>query len=458
MRGFTQFDLRLWKPRDILSAPSMTNSASPLASLRHALATSATNPRTIAAEAARKANGNASRNTYLVSFADESLRRAEQLEQIFPAPDNRPALYGIPISIKDCFDVIGSVSSCGSRFYAQHLPVASTNSWVAQRLLDQGAILTGKTHLHQLAFGITGENADYGDCVQPRDATLLTGGSSSGAVASVQEGSALAAIGTDTGGSVRVPAALCGLAGYRSSHGVSHGEERWAGGYHLSQTFDTLGLLFRDLRDAPALANAIFDIALVPAPATVRIGYANDDFVHDCEPEVRDAYEAWKQHLALQGATLSPIDTTFWSDSIEIYRHIQSSEAAVIHRGYYQHFEPAIAERLEWGASLTPAQLAPFHAGIERFRTQMSALFRQVDFLIAPCAPVSKLRVKEDHSHARKAILRYTTPASLSGLPAVTLPGEHIGAAMGTGVQLVAAPMQDASLLAFASALSRKQE
>jgi Asp-tRNA(Asn)/Glu-tRNA(Gln) amidotransferase A subunit family amidase len=431
----------------------MTNSPSPLASLRHALETSATDPHVIAAEAARKANSNASRNTYLVSFAGESLRRAEQLQQLFPKPGSRPALYGIPISIKDCFDVTGTVSSCGSRFYAQHLPVASTNSWVAQRLLDTGAILTGKTHLHQLAFGITGENADYGDCVQPRDATLLTGGSSSGAVASVQEGSALAAIGTDTGGSVRVPAALCGLVGYRSSHAVSRGEERWAGAYHLSQTFDTLGLLFRDLRDAPALANTIFDIALTPSSTAVRIGYVGNDFVHDCEPEVLDTYEAWKQHLAQHGATLSPIDTTFWSDSPEIYRHIQSSEAAAIHRGHYQHFEPIIAERLAWGDSLTPAQLEPFHIGLERFRSQMSALFQHFDLLIAPCAPVSKLRVNDDHSQARKAILRYTTPASLSGLPAVTLPGEHIGAALGTGVQLLAAPGNDASLLAFASIL-----
>ncbi len=436
----------------------MPGNPSPLPSLRRALGSDLTGPSEVAAESAHLANSNASGNTYLTLFAAESLQRAEQLPNLFPNAKNRPALYGIPISIKDCFDVAGSVTTCGSRFYAQHNSIASKNSWVAQRLLDSGAILTGKTHLHQLAYGITGENADYGDCVQPCDATLLTGGSSSGAAASVQEGSAVAAIGTDTGGSIRVPAALCGLAGYRSSRGVSHGEERWAGGYHLAQTFDTIGLLFRDLRDAPALAAAIFDIATVPAPATMRIGYAGDDFTHDCAPEVLDAYEAWKQQLALHGASLSPFDTAFWSDSLEIYSSIQASEASAIHRGYYQHFEPAIAERLAWGASITPAQLDVLRQRLDKFRSQMSALFQRFDLLIAPCAPVSKLLAGYDHSQNRKAILRYTTPASLAGLPAITLPGEHIGAPRGTGVQLLAAPMQDASLLAYASTLSPKQK
>jgi Asp-tRNA(Asn)/Glu-tRNA(Gln) amidotransferase A subunit family amidase len=407
----------------------------------------------VAQEASRHANKNASHNTYLTIYTAESQQRAEQLPQIFSDAKNRPALYGVPISIKDCFDVAGSITTCGSRFYAQHNPMASINSWVAQRLLDAGAIVTGKTHLHQLAYGVTGENADYGDCVQPRDATLLTGGSSSGAAASVQEGSALAAIGTDTGGSVRVPAALCGLAGYRSSHGVSRGETRWAGGYHLSQSFDTIGVFFRDLRDAPALASAIFDIAPIPPPTAIRIGYVGGDFLHDCEPAVLDAYEARKQHLAEHGATLSSFDTAFWNESPQIYSPIVASEAASIHRGHFQHFEPVIAERLAWGASITATELTSLRSRLEQFRSQVSALFEGFDLLIAPSTPVSKLYAGHDHTESRKAILRYTTPASLAGLPAVTLPGEHIGAALGTGVQLLAAPMQDSSLLAFASTL-----
>lgn len=431
----------------------MPPNPSPLQSLRNELASSSTAPSTIAARFAANANSSASRNTYLGSYSDEARIRAQQLPQLFPDEPSRPALYGIPISIKDCFDIAGTITSCGSRFYAQHNPVAAKNSWVAQRLLDCGAILTGKTHLHQLAYGVTGENPEYGDCLQPRDATLLTGGSSSGAAASVQEGSALAAIGTDTGGSIRIPSALCGLAGYRTSHGIAHGEERWTGGYHLAQTFDTIGLIFRDLRDAPTLASVIFDITPAPTQAGVRIGYVANHFLHDCEPSVLAALEAWKQHLAQHGAELAPADSTFWTDAPAIYSPIVASEAAAIHHGHFQHFDPVIAERLTYGASIPATEMQNLRARLQKFRHQMSALFETFDFLIAPCAPVSKLRANHDHTESRKAILRYTTPASLAGLPAVTLPGEYINAPIGTGVQLLAAPMQDAALLAFASTL-----
>jgi aspartyl-tRNA(Asn)/glutamyl-tRNA(Gln) amidotransferase subunit A len=438
----------------------MPANPSPLQSLRDKLESSSTAPSTIAVRFAANANSNASHNTYLGSYSTEALHRAEQLPRIFPEAQSRPPLYSVPISIKDCFDVAGTITTCGSRFYEQHNPPATKNSWVAQRLLDRAAILTGKTHLHQLAYGITGENPDYVDCLQPRDATLLTGGSSSGAAASVQEGSALAAIGTDTGGSIRIPSALCGLAGYRTSHSIARGEYRkdredhWTGGYHLAQSFDTIGLIFRDLRDAPTLASAIFDITPTPTPTTIRIGYVPNDLLHDCEPSVLAAFEAWKQHLAHHGAELAPAATTFWTEAPAIYSPIVAAEAAAIHRGHFQHFDPVIAERLTYGASIPATELQALHARLQNFRLRMSALFETVDFLIAPCAPVSKLRAGQDHTESRKAILRYTTPASLAGLPAITLPGEHIGASFGTGVQLLAPPLQDPSLLAFASQLA----
>jgi Asp-tRNA(Asn)/Glu-tRNA(Gln) amidotransferase A subunit family amidase len=437
----------------------MPHSPSPLQSLREELASSSIAPSTIAVRFAANANSNASHNTYLGSYSTEALHRAEQLPQLFPDEPTRPALYGIPISLKDCFDVAGTVTTCGSRFYARHNPPAAKNSWVAQRLLNCGAILTGKTHLHQLAYGITGENPEYGDCLQPRDATLLTGGSSSGAAASVQEGSALAAIGTDTGGSIRIPSALCGLAGYRTSQAIAGGEDRkdredhWAGGYHLAQSFDTIGVIFRDLRDAPTLASAIFDITLAPMPTTIRIGYVPNDLLHDCEPNVLAAFEAWKQHLAHHGAKLAPANTHFWTEAPAIYSPIVAAEAAVVHRGHFQHFDPVITERLTYGASIPATELQALHARLQKFRLQMSTLFETFDFLIAPCAPIIRLRAGRDHTESRKAILRYTTPASLAGLPAITLPGEHINAPMGTGVQLLAAPKQDASLLAFAANL-----
>src|SRR5580698_3352868 len=181
--------------------------STPLAALRDHYLQRATTPAAELDDVFAHSNANASENTYISQNKFWSLNQASRLK---PEDVEDQLLYGIPVSLKDCFDLAGSRTSTGSRFY-QSLPAAKEDSTVAARLRQAGAIITGKTHMHQLAYGITGENPDFGDCLQPADSTLLTGGSSSGAAASVQEGSAMAAIGTDTGGSIRVPASLCGL-------------------------------------------------------------------------------------------------------------------------------------------------------------------------------------------------------------------------------------------------------
>jgi Asp-tRNA(Asn)/Glu-tRNA(Gln) amidotransferase A subunit family amidase len=325
---------------------------------------------------------------------------------------------------------------------------------MVDRLLNAGAVVMGKTHLHQLAYGITGENEDYGNSLQPRDRSLLTGGSSSGAVASVQEGSAAVAVGTDTGGSVRVPAALCGLAGYRASHGLFPEEVCWKGGAHLAVSFDTLGLLFSDLRDGPLLGEAVLGIKPAAVPEVVRIGCVGEEFLGDCETDVMAAYVAWKARLEQRGATLECFDTEFWGESKEIFMTIQASEAAELHRGHFDHFEKAIGERLAWGASVGAAELAALRERHRIFCEGMNELFERHDFLMLPCAPVSRLVAGEDQSGARARILRYTAPISMAGLPTVTLPGEVLGEYFGTGVQLAAKKENDAELLAFAAAVA----
>src|SRR5262249_353539 len=270
----------------------------------------------------------------------------------------------------------GLVTTAGARFYADRNPVAGQDSAVGARLRSQGAIIVGKTHMHPLAYGITGENPDYGDCTQPRDPSSLTGGSSSGAAASVQEGSAVAAIGTDTGGSVRAPAALCGLAGYRASIELAHQRGLWRGGIHLSQTFDTLGWLFRDLRDAPALASALFGIDVPRATSmNVRIGCVGPEFLHDCDATVSAGFAYWQQRLAELDPGLVSFDSSFWEEAMDIYAPIQASEAAAIHApatgGDFSPFPKVIAERLAWGASLSSADIAKFRERHAAFRARL---------------------------------------------------------------------------------------
>jgi Asp-tRNA(Asn)/Glu-tRNA(Gln) amidotransferase A subunit family amidase len=417
---------------------------SPLTEIQDSL--SSRGPIVLAQEAFARANSNANRNVYLSISQERILAEAQALDDRFAPAVQRPALFGVPIAVKDCFDVAGYPTTCGSRFYAERNGIARADSAVAARLRRAGAVIMGKANLHQLAYGITGKNSEYGDCLQPRDPLLLTGGSSSGSAASVQEGSAIAAIGTDTGGSIRVPAALCGLAGYRSSLGLG-GAPAWEGGVHLAVSFDTLGWLFRDLRDGPALASVLLDVPQVAAPQSVTIAAVGDSFLHDCEPAVLEMYSGWQETLRRSGAELRVFEPDFWADSRDIFSPLQAHEAAAVHRGNFEHFEPDIAQRLAWGASLSAAEVEGLRARHAAFRAQMDILLDRYDFLILPCAPVSALLEDADHSASRLNILRYTTPASLAGMPAVTL------AAPGGGVQLIAARGSDARLLAFAAGL-----
>ena len=328
----------------------MTRELTALQQLRKELGSGEKTPRAVTEEALSCANSNNGHNVYLALDAGRALREADAVEERFQAGP-KPLLYGLPFSIKDCFDVAGSRTTMGSSFYAELNGVAAEDSAVAERLRAQGAVIVGKTNLHELAYGITGENRAYGDCLQPRDEHLLTGGSSSGAAASVQEGSAVAAIGTDTGGSIRVPAALCGEAGYRASIEMAHERKLWRGGIHLAPSFDTLGWLFRDVRDAPILAEALFGIRVPErAEMKVRIGCAGPEFLEDCESDVLEGFETWKQKMREQGAEIVSIDTSFWNEAVAIFAPVQAHEAAGIHGpktgNDFSHFESSIAERL----------------------------------------------------------------------------------------------------------------
>jgi aspartyl-tRNA(Asn)/glutamyl-tRNA(Gln) amidotransferase subunit A len=425
--------------------PEMGAVPSTFTALRDQLTRGDLDPVCIAEDYLSKANSNAGKNVYLSLDRDWTLAEAALLRQRFPDPTSRPPLYGLPISLKDCFDLAGFPTTCGSRFYAERNGIATADSWVAERLRVQGAIIVGKTHLHQLAYGITGENSDYGDCAQPLDPALLTGGSSSGAAASVQEGSAIAAIGTDTGGSIRAPAALSGLAGYRSSLGL--GDWRWAA--HLAPSFDTVGWLFRDLRDAPTLANALLDVPINKHDPgrRIRIGAVDADFMHDADPHVLAAFSAFLQELRGAGAELDSFDTAPWTGSFDLFAAIQASEAAIIHAGYFDHFEPSIAERLKWGASISSHELAKLHCHLDDFRKSYNHLFDHFEFLLLPCTPVSALAIGQDHSATRRKILRYTSPASLAGTPVVAIPLK------GAGAQLVGPQGSDPELVAYAAYL-----
>jgi len=433
----------------------MTSVPRAICDLRKTMADGVTRPSELAEEALARANRNAGHNTYL--WQDPAWTRAEAARaEAIPRGaggefgDGRSALWGIPTAVKDCFDLAGAPTTCGVRFYRDLNGAAARDSWLVEQLRAAGAVITGKTHLHALAYGITGENREFGDCVQPGRPDALTGGSSSGAAASVIEGSAMAAIGTDTGGSVRVPAALCGLAGYRSTLGRGN----WRGGAHLAESFDTLGWIFRDLRDAPLLAWPFADSSVEngigDALIFKRFAYIADSFLGDCEPEVKEGFHGVIRELEGLGLESRCIEPSWWAEALDIFAPIQASEAAKIHAGHFENgnfsnVEASICDRLKWGASLTAQELAELRKRHAEFRARMDDLFAEHELLLLPCTPVARLEAGADHSQTRARLLRYTAPFSLAGVPTVAIPCAHGGA------QLAAMRNRDEALLELAA-------
>jgi Asp-tRNA(Asn)/Glu-tRNA(Gln) amidotransferase A subunit family amidase len=423
-------------------------------------------PSELAEAALARANRNACGNTYLWQDAEWTRAEAARAEAMPRSEggsfgDGRAALWGVPIAVKDCFDLAGTITTCGTHFFRDRNGTAARDSWLVEQLRAAGAVIIGKTHLHALAYGITGENPEFGDCVQPgvpsggswplgwkpREAGTLTGGSSSGSSAAVQEGSAVAAIGTDTGGSVRVPAALCGLAGYRATLGRGD----WRGGAHLAVSFDTMGWLFRDLRDAPLLAApfALPQIETAP-PRFTRFAFIADSFLSDCEPEVVEGFHSTIRAMQAMGLEAQAIDPGWWAEAVSIFAPLQASEAAPLYAAHlddpsFLPHEPSIRDRLKWGASLTPDEVTDLRRRHADFRERMDDLFAAHQLILLPCAPVAKLAARADHSQTRSRLLRYTAPFSLAGVPAVTIP-----CAAG-GMQLGAARENDEALLAMAA-------
>jgi len=421
--------------------------------LRRALASGALRPTELAEQALARSRKNASCNTYLwqdATWTRSEARRTEGMPRgsggLFG--DGRSSLWGLPVSIKDCLDLSGAPTSCGTAFYRDLNGKAASDSWVAEQLRAAGAVIIGKTHVHPLTYGITGENPDFGDCLLPGDPGALTGGSSSGAVASVLEGSAVAAIGTDTGGSVRVPASLAGLVGYRSSLGRGD----WSGGAHLAESFDTLGWLFRDLEDAPLLASFYAPEVKATAKNFTRFAVIDESFLHDCEPQIIASFHLAIRELESLGFEARSIDPEWWLESRDIFARIQAWEAARSHAGHFDRFGPAIRERFEMGASITTSEIAALRVRHAEFNARMDELFDAHQLIMFPCAPVARLAAGADHSQTRAHLLRYTTPFSLAGVPVVAIPY-----AAG-GMQLAAQRGSDEALVQLAARLGAQRK
>lgn len=336
-------------------------------------------------------------------------------------------LQGLTFAIKDLFDVAGYSTGCGNPTWLATHPPASRTAPVVEALLAAGATAVGKTITDELAYSLSGENAWYGTPLNPAAPGRIPGGSSSGSASAVASGLADFALGTDTGGSVRIPASFCGLYGLRPSHGALSLE----GVMPLAPSFDTVGWF----APSAALMARVGDVLLghLPAAREVRLLYAADR-----EPSWRPA-----------GA--EPVTVGFcaeWADAFSVLqRHeVWQSHGAWIRTAHPQ-FGPGVAERFEAAARVTEEEVQRASVVREEMRSRLLALLEEA-VLVLPTAP-SAAPLPGSGNDFRRRCLQLLCPAGLAGLPQLSLPLSRTEDGP-VGVSLLGSPGSERTLLALA--------
>lgn len=344
-------------------------------------------------------------------------------------------LGGVPYLLKDLFDVPGVPTRAGSPFLANVRPVTRASRLVTE-LQARGAAFAGKTHLVEFAAGLTGENRTYGDCPHPHVPGRLAGGSSSGSATLVGAGVVPLAIGTDTGGSVRVPAAFCGVFGYRATPG----DALIADAFPLSPTCDTAGWFTAhasDMREA-------LDAVLGPAPAAATpprgVFLRATDLLPGASVDAACTRAAERFAAPADAATRDALLRAL-RDSVEAYVTVVMSEAHATHARWLEthraDYDPVIWQRFSDAGNFPAGKIAAARDVFQRVRDSFAEFFRAYDFLVLPCAPTPALTKAECTPEMRRAILTFTAPASLGGVPCLTVP-VPLGDGLTAGLQILA--------------------
>jgi amidase/aspartyl-tRNA(Asn)/glutamyl-tRNA(Gln) amidotransferase subunit A len=363
------------------------------------------------------------------------------------AAGNGP-LHGVPYFLKDLFDLAGVPTRAGSTFLEKIRPAPTTDSAIVRKLSARGAACAGKTHLVEFASGLTGENPHYGDCPHPRFPDRLAGGSSSGSAALVAAGVTPLSIGTDTGGSVRVPAAWCGLFGFR----LTPASEFIRDAFPLAPTLDTAGWFTADAADMLASIRAL--VGELPDTGRAPRGcYLNAcKLLPHMDPDVATACDYAAASLCPHADPVTKAALSLsWNHAVETYIAIGMSEAHTIHRDWLQphraDYDPVIWQRFTDAGNFAPSDIARARERLREVRAVWREFFRTYDFLALPAVPCGAPTKAEATPELRRDILTLTAPASLGGLPVLTLP-VPLPSGLTAGLQIVL-PRPDSPALSW---------
>ncbi|MFF8727180.1 amidase [Streptomyces sp. NPDC015171] len=408
---------------------------------------------------------------YATVDAEGARRAARQAEHEIANGRPRGPLHGIPMGLKDLIDVAGTATTAGSRVRADHR--AAADSTVAARLASAGAILLGKTHTHEFAYGLTTPQTR-----NAWDATRIAGGSSGGSAVAVAAGTATFALGTDTGGSIRVPAALNGVVGLKPTYGLvpRHGVTS------LSWSLDHVGPLTRTVEDAALVLSVLAghdprDPASLDTPAVdyrpgaradapglpdlsgLRVGVPGTYYFERVDPDVEAAVRHAIGELQALGARLVDVE-------IPMARYIQAThwglmvpEATAYHEGSLRTapelYQADVRVLLEAGALMSAGDYLRAQRARTLMRRAWAHLLDEVDVIAAPTVPTTAVKAGQQSvtwpdgttEAVPDAYVRLSAPANITGVPSLTLPVGHDSAGMPIGMQLLGRPLGEAGLL-----------
>jgi aspartyl-tRNA(Asn)/glutamyl-tRNA(Gln) amidotransferase subunit A len=418
-------------------------------------------------------------NAYVTVTAERAREDAKRADAELAAGKARGPLHGVPIAHKDLYETAGIRTTGGGKFHANHVP--SADCTVARKLRDAGSVLLGKLNTHEYAYGVTTTNPHYGATRNPWNLTHIPGGSSGGSGAAIAAGLATATTGTDTGGSIRMPASVCGVVGLKPTYGRVSKQ----GVLPLSYAFDHAGPLTRSVEDAALVLNAIAgydanDATTVRAPSEdytaqlgagvrgLRVGVPRAWFFQQCDEEVAAAVEAALAQLRRLGADVREAPLPGVAEGVGAIFAFVLAEAQAIHadalRTRPDDFGADVRALLQ---SPTPSAESLMTALRARDALTVAArrVLESVDVLATPATPIPAARIGDDtirvggtNESVLAAMIRCTAPFNATRLPALALPCGFTRAGLPIGLQLVGRPFDEATVLRAGHAYERATE
>ncbi|MFN0168485.1 MAG: amidase [Bryobacteraceae bacterium] len=396
----------------------------------------------------RIARLNPSLNAFITISADQALAEAHRLERERP----RGPIHGVPIALKDLIDTAGTRTTAASHIYADRVP--DQDAEVVRRLRLAGAVILGKVNMDEFAYNFTSETSYFGAAHNPWNPKMTPGGSSGGSAVAVAARMCFGALGSDTGGSIRLPASFCGIAGFKPSYGLVPA----TGVLPLAWSMDHVGPMCRTVADTALLLGAMTGagdrFAIGRRPARLRVGVARKFFFDGLDPEVASAMNAALDAMKGLGMEVREVELPD-IPSLPIIRAEALAWHEPLMKKHLAGYHPHTLHEIREGERVTVGEYARALRELERLRLAVRRTFNEVDAVVTPTSPLPPfpLGTKPDLVY-----LRNTIPFNVFGLPAISIPCGFTGTGMPIGLQVSAAPQAEAAVLVVAHAYEQATE